>query len=131
MKDTNLRGVRGLTKERLKACKAKGAIIDEDSECARGQDDYSVILEHYEEVRDYAGAAYVSKTMGEVQQSYNKWDEALECYHKALLYYKVLQSQEAAELYQQKKDSPRDLAGAYAGAAYVSKTMGEVQQSYN
>jgi uncharacterized protein YjbI with pentapeptide repeats len=31
LKDTNLRGVKGLTKEQLEACKAKGAIIDEDS----------------------------------------------------------------------------------------------------
>jgi uncharacterized protein YjbI with pentapeptide repeats len=31
LKDTNLRGVKGLTKEKLAACKAKGAIIDEDS----------------------------------------------------------------------------------------------------
>jgi uncharacterized protein YjbI with pentapeptide repeats len=29
LKDTNLRGVKGLTKEQLEACKAKGAIIDE------------------------------------------------------------------------------------------------------
>jgi hypothetical protein len=29
-KDTNLRGVKGLTKEQLQACKAKGAIVDED-----------------------------------------------------------------------------------------------------
>ncbi len=28
--DTNLRGVKGLTKEQLEACKAKGAIIDDD-----------------------------------------------------------------------------------------------------
>jgi Pentapeptide repeats (8 copies) len=31
LKDTDLRGVKGLTKEQLEACKAKGAIIDEDS----------------------------------------------------------------------------------------------------
>ncbi len=31
LKDTNLRGVKGLTKEQLEACKAKGAIIDEDT----------------------------------------------------------------------------------------------------
>jgi len=31
LKGTNLRGVKGLTKEQLEACKAKGAIIDEDS----------------------------------------------------------------------------------------------------
>ncbi len=31
LKGTNLRGVHGLTKEQLEACKAKGAIIDEDS----------------------------------------------------------------------------------------------------
>ncbi len=30
LKDTDLRGVKGLTKEQLEACKAKGAIIDED-----------------------------------------------------------------------------------------------------
>ena len=31
LKNTNLRGVNGLTKEQLEACKAKGAIIDEDT----------------------------------------------------------------------------------------------------
>jgi uncharacterized protein YjbI with pentapeptide repeats len=31
LKDTDLRGVKGLTEEQLKACKAKGAIIDEDT----------------------------------------------------------------------------------------------------
>jgi len=31
LKNANLRGVKGLTKEQLAACKAKGAIIDEDS----------------------------------------------------------------------------------------------------
>jgi len=31
LKDTNLRGVKGLAKEQLAACKAKGAIIDADS----------------------------------------------------------------------------------------------------
>ncbi len=31
LKDTDLRGVKGLTKEQLEACKAKGAIIDEDT----------------------------------------------------------------------------------------------------
>jgi hypothetical protein len=31
LEETNLRGVKGLTKEQLKACKAKGAIIDEDA----------------------------------------------------------------------------------------------------
>jgi Pentapeptide repeats (8 copies) len=31
LKDTDLRGVKGLTKEQLAACKAKGAIIDEDT----------------------------------------------------------------------------------------------------
>jgi uncharacterized protein YjbI with pentapeptide repeats len=31
LKDTDLRGVTGLTKEQLEVCKAKGAIIDEDS----------------------------------------------------------------------------------------------------
>ncbi len=30
LKDTNLRGVKGLTKEQFEACKAKGAILDED-----------------------------------------------------------------------------------------------------
>ena len=30
LKDTDLRGVKGLTKEQLEACQAKGAIIDED-----------------------------------------------------------------------------------------------------
>jgi hypothetical protein len=30
LKDTDLRRVIGLTKEQLEACKAKGAIIDED-----------------------------------------------------------------------------------------------------
>jgi len=30
LKDANLRGVKGLTKEQLAACKAKGAIVDED-----------------------------------------------------------------------------------------------------
>src|SRR5207245_2903431 len=30
LKGTNLRGVKGLTKEQLGTCKAKGAIIDED-----------------------------------------------------------------------------------------------------
>jgi hypothetical protein len=29
--DTNLRGVKGLTREQLEACRAKAAIIDEDS----------------------------------------------------------------------------------------------------
>jgi uncharacterized protein YjbI with pentapeptide repeats len=31
LKETDLRGVKGLTKEQLEACKAKGAIIDKDS----------------------------------------------------------------------------------------------------
>ncbi len=31
LKDTNLRGVKGLTKEQLAACKAKGAIVDDGS----------------------------------------------------------------------------------------------------
>src|SRR5579884_4149381 len=30
LEDTNLRGAKGLTKEQLQACKAKGAIVDED-----------------------------------------------------------------------------------------------------
>ena len=30
LKDTDLRGVKGLTKEQLEACQAKGALIDED-----------------------------------------------------------------------------------------------------
>ena len=31
LKDTDLRGVKGLTREQLEACKAKGAIVDEES----------------------------------------------------------------------------------------------------
>jgi hypothetical protein len=37
LKDTNLRGVMGLTKEQLAICKAKGAIIDEDSTTSSSQ----------------------------------------------------------------------------------------------
>ena len=37
LKDTDLRGVKGLTKEQLEACKAKGAIIDEDSTASSSQ----------------------------------------------------------------------------------------------
>ena len=36
LKDTDLRGVKGLTKEQLAACKAKGAIIDEDTTASWG-----------------------------------------------------------------------------------------------
>lgn len=37
LEDTNLRGAIGLTKEQLKACKAKGAIIDEDTTASPSQ----------------------------------------------------------------------------------------------
>jgi len=37
LKDTNLRGAKGLTKEQLEACKAKGAIIDEDPTTSSSQ----------------------------------------------------------------------------------------------
>ncbi len=37
LKDTDLRGVYGLTKEQLATCKAKGAIIDEDSTTSSSQ----------------------------------------------------------------------------------------------
>jgi len=37
LKDTNLRGVKGLTKEQLESCKAKGAIIDEDTMTSSSQ----------------------------------------------------------------------------------------------
>jgi hypothetical protein len=37
LKDTNLHGVKGLTKEQLATCKAKGAIIDEDPTISASQ----------------------------------------------------------------------------------------------
>jgi len=37
LKDTNLCGVKGLTKEQLEACKAKGAIVDEDTVASPSQ----------------------------------------------------------------------------------------------
>jgi len=37
LKDTNLRGVNGLTKEQLEAFKSKGAIIDEDPTASSSQ----------------------------------------------------------------------------------------------
>ncbi len=37
LEDTDLRGVKGLTKEQLETCKAKGAIIDEDSTISSSQ----------------------------------------------------------------------------------------------
>jgi NADP-dependent 3-hydroxy acid dehydrogenase YdfG len=37
MEDTNLRGVKGLTKDQLETCKAKGAIIDKDSTLSSSQ----------------------------------------------------------------------------------------------
>jgi Pentapeptide repeats (8 copies) len=39
LKDTNLRKVKGLTKEQLEACKARGAIIDEDTTIDSSQPD--------------------------------------------------------------------------------------------
>ncbi len=41
LKDTDLRGVKGLTKEQLETCKAKGAIIDEDTTTDSSQSSFA------------------------------------------------------------------------------------------
>jgi uncharacterized protein YjbI with pentapeptide repeats len=46
LKDTDLRGVKGQTKEQLEACKAKGAIIDEDSAASSTQSTVSSSLQN-------------------------------------------------------------------------------------
>jgi uncharacterized protein YjbI with pentapeptide repeats len=44
LQDTDLRRVNGLTKEQLKACKARGAIIDEDTPASPPQSPISLSL---------------------------------------------------------------------------------------